>query len=269
MIPMTPWVKRILFANIVVYLVSIQLPEAIYRELVFYPVRPGVGPDLIFRPWTVVSYMFLHDRGGFGHIAFNMIGLYFFGPRLEERLGAVDFLKLYFIAGLGGALLSFLQPSTPIIGASAAVYGVVIGFAVFWPRATIYLFAILPVQAWLLAVMTVVFSLWAGLSGAGGGIAHFAHLGGIVFGFAYLKWREWRAGAAKREFQRKLDPGTAGGSLDRGSLRRWEAIDVEDLHELNRDEVRALLRKARDEGVRSLSASERQFMDRMASTTGA
>jgi len=100
-------------------------------------------------------------------------------------------------------------------------------------------------------------------------VAHFAHLGGLVFGFAYLKWRDFRSGAAKRTFQKKLEasPGAGQGSLDRGALRRWEQIRVEDLHELNREEVVHLLDKARTVGVKGLTRSERQFMDRMAATS--
>jgi membrane associated rhomboid family serine protease len=273
MYALTPWVKRLLLANVAMFFAMQVLDPRVVNELVFYPLRPypelGVyRPDLIFKPWTVVTYMFLH--ADIGHIFFNMIGLFFFGPRLEDRLDGPDFLKLYFLSGLGGAVFSFFfAQANPIVGASGAVYGVLLAFAMYWPRERIYIWGILPVEAWLLAALLVGGSLWSGLSGTQSGVAHFAHLGGLAFGFGYLKLRDWRRGSAQREFQKKLNaPTGAGPSLDRGSLKRWESIDVEGLHELNREEVLVLLDKARTLGARGLSESERQFLDRMVAASG-
>jgi membrane associated rhomboid family serine protease len=269
MFAMTPWVRRLLIANVVVFIASASLP-ALYYEFALVPAL------LLQRPWTGVTYMFLH--AGLGHLFFNMIALFFFGPRLEQRLGARDFLWLYFLSGFGGAAFSFLfAPQYPVVGASGAVYGVLLAFAMFWPRERIYIWAILPVEAWLLAAIMVGASLWSGIAGSQSGVAHFAHLGGLAFGFTYLKARDWRRGSARREFQQKLNAATGGGQAggtgpavlqDRTALKRWEAIPVDALHELNRDEVAVLLEKARTLGVRGLTASERQFLDRMAATTG-
>ncbi|HSR43141.1 MAG TPA: rhomboid family intramembrane serine protease [Longimicrobiales bacterium] len=261
---MTPWVRRLLIANVVMFIVA-QPGSPLYSMLALYP------GFVLVRPWGVFTYMFLH--AGLGHILFNMIGLFFFGPRLEAWLGGKDFLKLYFLSGVGGAAFSFLfQPEYPVVGASAAVYGVLLAFALIWPQERIYIWAILPVPAWLLAALLVGGSLYAGLTGAQAGVAHFAHLGGLAFGFAYLRIRDWRKGSAKRDFQRKLEDaqGGRGGILqDRTAVKRWESIDVESLHELNRDEVVHLLEKARTDGARSLTTEERQFLDRMVASTGA
>jgi membrane associated rhomboid family serine protease len=267
MYAMTPWVRRLLIANVVVFIASASLPT-LYYEFALVPAL------LLQRPWTGVTYMFLH--AGLGHLFFNMIALFFFGPRLEMRLGARDFLWLYFLSGFGGAAFSFLfAPQYPVVGASGAVYGVLLAFAMFWPRERIYIWAILPVEAWLLATIMVGASLWSGISGSQSGVAHFAHLGGLAFGFAYLKVRDWRRGSARREFQKKLEVGASGGGAsapgvlqERSALRRWEGIPVDALHEINRDEVTLLLEKARALGVRALSVGERQFLDRMAATTG-
>lgn len=265
MIPMTPWVRRLLIANVVIYFLAAPGTQ-LYRLGWFVP------EFVLFRPWTAFTYMFLHAN--FTHLLFNMIGLYFFGPRLEERLGGKDFLGLYFLGGLGGALLSVAAiPITsgpaPIVGASGAIYGVLLAFAMIWPNERIYLWLVLPVPAWALATFMVVASLWAGITGSAQGTAHFAHLGGLAFGFAFLKWRDWKRGSAKREFQKKLDTasGPAPGVLhDRAAMARWEAIDVSRLHELNRDEVLFLLDKVRTAGVRTLTQSERAFLERMAQT---
>ncbi len=263
MYSMTPWVRRLLIANVVIFLLSTSVMPYLFRDFVLIP-------ELLWqRPWTGVSYMFLH--GGLMHIAFNMLGLFFFGPRLEERLGGNDFLKLYFFAGFGGAAFSFFfEPAAPVVGASGAIYGVLLAFAMFWPRERIYIWGILPVESRLLVIIAVASSLYFGLGGTGGNTAHFAHLGGLVFAFVYLKWRDWRQGSARREFQRRME-GAAQPSAslsDKAQLARWQGIDVESLHELNRDEVRVLLDKAKAVGARGLSPSERQFLDRMAPSSG-
>lgn len=256
MYPMTPWVKRLLVANVVMFLLTASAP-VLYSALALVPMA------VMSRPWTPVTYMFLH--AGLGHLFFNMIGLFFFGPRLEERLGDRDFLWLYFLGGIGGAAFSFFfAPQYPVVGASAAVYAILLAFAMFWPRERIYIWGVLPVEAWLLATLLVLGSLWSGISGGRSNVAHFAHLGGLAFGFGYLKWRDWRRGAGRRDFQRKLQetPSAAGGS-ERSALKRWKDIDVATLHEINREEVEALLRKAEVAGVKSLSAEEKAFLDRM------
>ena len=112
MFPMTPWVKRLLIANVVVFFPTMAIQE-LYLLLLLYP------PAVLVRPWTIVTYMFLH--GGFAHLLFNMIGLFFFGPRLESRLGSGGFLWLYFLSGIGGAAFSFVfARQYPVVGASAA-----------------------------------------------------------------------------------------------------------------------------------------------------
>lgn len=258
MFPLTTWVKRLLVANIAVFVVTLGSRD-LYALLVLYP------PIVLMRPWTLVTYMFLHAGGM--HLLFNMIGLFFFGPRLEGRLGARGFLLLYFLSGVGGAVFSLLfARSAAVVGASGAVYGVLLGFALYWPRERIYIYGILPVEAWLLATLLVFGSLYAGTNpGAGSRTAHFAHLGGIAFAFAFLKWWEWRKGAAKRVFQQQMRPEVSGRGVvgDRVALTRWKGIALESMHELNRGEVERLLAKAERDGPASLTQSERDFMDRM------
>jgi membrane associated rhomboid family serine protease len=258
MFPMTPWVKRLLIANIVVFFATMAIRE-LYVLLLLYP------PAVLVRPWTLVTYMFLH--AGLAHLLFNMIGLFFFGPRLESRLGSRGFLWLYFLSGLGGAVFSLLfARQAAVVGASGAVYGVLLGFALFWPRERIYIWGILPVEAWLLATFLVFGSLYAGVSPAAGSrTAHFAHLGGLAFAFVFLRWWEWRKGAAKRAFQKQLKPEASprGVSSDRLAIARWKGISVDSLHELNRSEVERLMVKVERDGAASLSQSERDFLDRM------
>lgn len=153
---MTPWVTRLLIANVLMYVISFAAP-AIVNSLMLVPAL------ILSRPWTLVTYMFLH--GSLWHLLFNMLGLYFFGPRLELELGGRDFLLLYFVSGVVGALFSFLTPYSATIGASGAVFGVLIGFARYWPRERIYIWMILPLEARWLVVIVTGLSLLGGFGG--------------------------------------------------------------------------------------------------------
>lgn len=246
---MTPWVARLLFANVGVFLLSMTVPAAVWP----FALVPAAIP---FRPWTLVTYMFIH--AGFGHLLFNMLGLYFFGPRVEERLGGRRFITLYLVSGLVGALLSVVTPYARIVGASGAVFGVMLGFARYWPREPIYLWGILPVEARVLVVATTVLSLWSAFAGRSGGVAHFAHLGGYLGGWLYLRWSDARSPAARFRAQATSRPARV---LDL-QIERWRRIDAAALHPVNREEHQRVMTKLDAEGAGSLTAAERDFLDR-------
>ena len=261
---MTFWVSRLLFLNVLVYLL-VQPGSLLYVLSTLFPpaligLDSGYFPALPFRPWTALTYMFLH--ASFSHMFFNMSGLFFFGPRLEYRLGGKPFLKFYVLSGLGGAIFSFLfSTGSPVVGASAAVYGILIGFAKYWPRENIYIWGILPVEArWLVCALVVV-SLYSGISGSGGGVAHFAHLGGLAMGYALLFKQDRKRSEDRKEFQRKMfsDPKR---NTDVSLKTRWSSIDLALIHELNREEIEKLLRRVNSEGLQSLSQEEKAFLNR-------
>ncbi|MGH7477801.1 MAG: rhomboid family intramembrane serine protease [Longimicrobiales bacterium] len=253
---MTPWVLRLIVANITVFFITYAVP-GIWQLLMLVPAA------VLSRPWTIFTYMFVH--AGFGHLFFNMIGLYFFGPQLELQLGRRRFIRLYILSGLGGAVLSFLfAPGAAVVGASGAVFGVFLGFARFWPDAPIYIWFLFPVKAkWLVGFMAAL-SLFSGISGAGTAIAHFAHLGGFVAGWIYLRFIE------RADARRRLGGAAGPTTLERvsGQLareeKRWRSIDTTRLHEVNRAEVDRVLAKIAQGGVDSLTRDEREFMNRMA-----
>jgi membrane associated rhomboid family serine protease len=253
---MTPWVKRIIIANVVAFLFQLIFP---WVTLLFAFVPAAV----LLRPWTVISYMFLH--GGIIHILFNMWIFYIFGPRLEMRLGGRNFLTLYFVSGISGALLSAVTtPHAAIIGASGAVFGIELAYAMFWPRDKIYIWGVLPVEVRWLVVFLTGMSLFAGFSGSGDGVAHFAHLGGFAGAFLYLKWLDYRSPA--RRFKRKAaavqaKPNSSGVS----DLERWRGIRRDDMHSVNRDELDRILDKISAEGMNNLTPDERAFLERFAS----
>ncbi len=248
---MTPWVRRILLTNVAVFFATtLILPGGVLNQLVLVPALLPV------RPWTVITYQFLH--AGFLHLLFNMVGLYFFGPRLEVRIGSKHFVLLYLLSGVGGAVLSIFTPGAFIVGASGAVFGVLLGFARYWPRERIYIYALIPVEARILVIFMAVLSLWSGIRG-GGNIAHFAHLGGFIGGWIYLKLLERNSPA--RRFKMQVGAATQGKPSGR-DLQRWAGVDRAGLHPINRDEYDRVLQKARKDGVPSLTVQERAFMER-------
>ncbi|MGH7669413.1 MAG: rhomboid family intramembrane serine protease [Gemmatimonadaceae bacterium] len=242
---MTPWVKRLIAANAIVFFLQMTVP-GLTNEFAFYPALA------LSRPWTIVTYMFLH--GGWLHILFNMIVLFFFGPRVESRLGSKRFITLYFLSGVAGAGLSFfLAPDAAIIGASAAVFGVETAFAKYWPRELIYIWGVIPIPAFLLIALTVGYSLWSGMNGSTSGVADFAHLGGIGAGFLYLVWLDRHQGT--KRFRAK-----ATAPMKPVKVLNWHKVDPAGIHELNREEVNRILDKISAHGVNSLTADERVFL---------
>lgn len=184
---LTPWVKRLLVANAVVYLLTITVfwGPGFLDLVAFTPARA------LRQPWTFVTYMFVH--GGFLHLGFNMLMLFFFGSAVENRMGERAFLRFYLFCGLGGAILSFVinvvgPPVDGFIGASAAVFGVALAFAIFWPDAPVYVFPLpVPIKVKWLVLGLASIDLLMALSQAENGVANLAHLGGFLFGLIYLK----------------------------------------------------------------------------------
>jgi membrane associated rhomboid family serine protease len=243
----TPWVRRLIIANVIVFFLE-QTVRGVVPLLAFTPRLA------LYMPWTIVTYMFVHDPNGLTHILFNMLGLYFFGPKVEERLGARRFLSLYFISGIAGALLSFIfARNASVVGASGALFGIMIAFAMFWPEVQILFMFFLPVPARVAVIMMTVLSLWSGLRGSASGVADFAHLGGFLGGFLYLKWLERRAGTKK--FRTRTVT-----FVPKETLSNYKHIDATRIHEVNRDEVNRILDKINEKGLGSLTPQERLFL---------
>ncbi len=242
---MTRVVRILLFANIAAFFLQATQP-GLTSLFAFVP------QYALVRPWTIVTYMFMH--GGLMHLAFNMLGLYFFGPRVEERLGSNRFTVLYFLSGLTGAAASFIfSPLSPIIGASAGVFGVMMGFAHFWPHVPIHIWGIIPVPARMLVIITTVLSVWSGFGGRGGNVAHFAHLGGYGGAYLYLRWLDRKRGAFRRQAM-------SAPSAAAQRLTGWNAIDRSRIHEVNREEVDRILDKISAQGIASLTEQEKVFL---------
>jgi membrane associated rhomboid family serine protease len=138
--------------------------------------------------WQVVSYMFLH--GNFFHLAFNMLALWMFGSELEYLWGPRRFLTYYFFTGIGAGLTNAVfEPNSmlPIVGASGAIYGLLLAFGMFFPNRPILIWFLFPMPAKYFVILFGAIEFFASLSPGRDGVAHLAHLGGLLFGFLYLK----------------------------------------------------------------------------------
>jgi membrane associated rhomboid family serine protease len=258
---MTPWVKRLIAANAVVFVLIFS------RAIPFQSAIDYLGfnvAEVLTEPWTIVTYMFVH--AGFLHVFLNMLMLFFFGPPLEERWGGTEFIKYYFICGVGGALFTLLFGGGTIIGASGAVYGIMLAYALNWPDNLIWIYAIFPVKAKYMVLFLGALSFFSAFSGGSDGIAHFAHLGGLVVGYVYLKkswqvqarWQDLKTRLRKRKL--RVVPGGADQSPAARSGRNAKADEEARILEV----VDKLLDKIAAHGIDSLTAEERQFLDEVA-----
>ena len=191
--PLTPAVKALLIANIAAFVVTFFWPAA---QIPFM-----LQPQAVLERgyvWQVVTYMFLH--GGVGHIFFNMLLLWMVGVDLERMWRTKYFTKFYFACGLGAGvtqvLLGLLPGSmgsqfyvTATIGASGALYGLLLAYALYFPSRTFLVFFVFPVpaRAFVIILGAIALLMALGSSGSGGGVAHTAHLGGLATGYFYLK----------------------------------------------------------------------------------
>jgi membrane associated rhomboid family serine protease len=182
----TPWVGRLIIANAVVLLLLMTLftSREAFQLLQFSP------RTAFTRPWTFVSYMFVH--AGLLHLLANMLMLYVFGTAVEARLGSRNFLLYYLFCGVGAAVFSLLlasvMPVGAFVGASGAVLGVAVAFALFWPDAELLVFPIpVPIKARTLVIALVALDVIGSQLWPGDGIAHIAHVGGALFGYLYFR----------------------------------------------------------------------------------
>lgn len=262
---LTPWVRRLLVANLLVFLLQETVFLNAARTLAF-------DPMLAFaRPWTALTYMFLHT--GVLHLAFNLLALYIFGPPVEERVGSRAFIGLYITSGLGGALFSYalilLTHSAPILGASAAVYGIMLAFAWYWPDEPIFVFPLpQPVLAKWLVVFFVLLSLtFALIPSLQPGVAHVAHLGGFATAFLWLKADAWRLTRAERRLRGAPERGVLvhpaalaarrGGGTPKPGRGRGRSP------ERSQAEVDRVLDKISANGMASLTPAEQRFLKEM------
>lgn len=215
-------VKWLLISNIALFVMYF-LAVRSGLGYVFYPF--GLVPGQVlgsFSIWQLFTYMFLHDPNGFGHILFNMLTLYMFGADLERRWGRHEFLKYYFLCGVGAGVCVVIANAmvgtlgTRTIGASGAIYGLLLAFGVLYPDRTVLFSFLFPIKAKYFVMIIGAIAFLSSLGASEGSVSHFAHLGGMLFGWGYLKgfgakwgfglkmrraYQDWRIKRAKKKFQ--------------------------------------------------------------------
>jgi membrane associated rhomboid family serine protease len=231
--PPSPAVKILLVVNVVAWVLNLIVPAM--------TLRLGLSPQDVFTGfafWQPFTYMFLHDTRGFSHILFNMLSLWMFGTELERQWGTRFFTKYYFITGVGAALTTLLVALVSdsvyyslTVGASGAIYGLLIAWAMYFPHRTILFYFLFPIPARIFVLIIGTIAFLSSLGGPGSGIAHITHLGGLVVGYIYLKtlrvrpldelryrWLRWRMDRARSRF----DVYSGGKSDDDEWKREWK-----------------------------------------------
>jgi len=178
-------VKNIIIANLVVFLFM-----TLFQTERFFLYYFGLVPQLVWGRgfvWQLFTYMFIH--GGFGHIFMNMFVLWMFGSEIENTWGKREFYKFYFITGIGSGfitLLFSLNSTIPVVGASGAIYAILVAFAMMYPNRLIYFYFLIPIKAKYFVLIMGVITFFSSFSQGGSGISHLTHLGGIIIGYLYL-----------------------------------------------------------------------------------
>jgi membrane associated rhomboid family serine protease len=259
----TPWVLRLIIANAVVLLLmrTIFISPALASALAFSPA------DALLEPWTFLSYMFVH--AGLLHLLGNMFMLFVFGTAVENRMGSRAFILYYLLCGVGAAVFSlalsaFMQVS-PFVGASGAVLGVALAFAVYWPDAELVVFPLpIPIRARTLVALLVGLDVFFYFLTPGDGIAHLAHVGGVLVGYLYFRAQ----GLSRRSPHpppRAVERVVMVQSGSAEPERRTPVTPVRPRRRAEADPVAAevdrVLDKISEKGIASLTPAERRFLD--------
>jgi membrane associated rhomboid family serine protease len=229
----SPAVKILVIANVGLFLINMIVGDAM-------TIRLGLSPQAVFEQlavWQPITYLFLHSTGGLGHILFNMLALWMFGTDLERTWGTRFFIKYYFVTGVGAGLVSLLLSLwvdgiyySTTVGASGAIYGLLLAYAMYFPHRTIFLI-IFPLPARVFVIIAGALAFMNSVAGPGSGVAHTAHLAGLAIGYVYLKslrsrpmdeikyrFLRWKMGRARSKF----DVYSGGRSSDDDWKSDWK-----------------------------------------------
>lgn len=252
-----PAIRGLMIANIVGFIAGLVVPD-------LHNLFGLVPQQALFQRWIwqPVTYLFLH--GNIWHLVFNLFALWMFGMPVESQWGERDFLKYYFLCGLGAAAAHLaLAPHSmiPVIGASGSVYGLLVAFAMLYPDAVVYLYFLIPIKAAHMAILFGAIEFFAGASGNSPGVARFAHLGGMVTGYLYIRWW-WVAKIQLRSLWRRAssaepDDEPAPRPIPRRAVKPKAPAPQNDMAEVDR-----ILDKILSDGMESLTDDERIIMTR-------
>jgi membrane associated rhomboid family serine protease len=194
-------VISLIIANVVVFVLQSLSNGVIDAFFALWPLQ-AIDGQSYFHVWQIVTYAFLHSTDNILHLLFNMFGLWMFGTEIERYVGPRRLLACYFASVITAALtqlfvpMLFGAPPGPTIGASGGVFGLILAYAVMFPRRKVAVYFLIPMPTWLFATLYAALELFQGVTGSQSGVAHFAHLGGMVGSALVLA--QWRLRAGVR-----------------------------------------------------------------------
>jgi membrane associated rhomboid family serine protease len=194
-------VKILIIANVAVFLFQNLSPEVLEGLFALWPLQ-RIDPRWHFQIWQIVTYAFLHDTHNIWHLGINMLNLWVFGTGIEQYVGPRRLLTCYFASVITAAITQLFVPALfgaspgPTLGASGGVFGLILAYAVMFPKRKVAVYFLIPMPVWLFATLFAGIELFSGVTGTMSGVAHFAHLGGMV-GSA-LVIMQWRRAPADR-----------------------------------------------------------------------
>ena len=194
-------VLSLIIANVVVFVLQSLSNGAMDVLFALWPLQ-AIDGQSYFHVWQIVTYAFLHSTDNIWHLLFNMFGLWMFGAEIERYVGPRRLLACYFASVITAALtqlfvpMLFGAPPGPTIGASGGVFGLILAYAVMFPRRKVAVYFLIPMPTWLFATLYAAIELFQGVTGSQSGVAHFAHLGGMVGSALVLT--QWRLRAGVR-----------------------------------------------------------------------
>lgn len=254
-----PAIRMLMIANVAGFVAGFIVPD-LHQMFGLVPAQV-IGHRWLWQP---VTYLFLH--GNIWHLVFNLFALWMFGMPVESQWGERDFLKYYFLCGLGAAAahLALAPHSTAaVIGASGSVYGLLVAFAMLYPDAVVYLYFLIPIKAAHMAILFGAIEFFAGAAGTSPGVARFAHLGGMLTGYLYIRWwwvaqiqlkALWRRAAAAEP--EDAEPARRSAAPKRAAKPK-AAAPVDEMAEVDR-----ILDKILSSGLESLTDEEKGIMHR-------
>jgi len=285
-----PVIKNLLIINGIVFFVQLLMDNISFNGYPgwyvmnkWFALNPisgfdAAGQPFNFQVWQLLTYQFMH--GGFSHIFFNMFALWMFGASIEDIFGSRKFLIFYLLAGVSAGLLHlFISPllggaAANTIGASGAIYGVMIAYAMFFPDNLIFLYFLIPVKAKYLIGFMIVIEFLA-VDSASSGVAHLAHLGGALFAFLYILFDKNSYAPLKDVFKKsyyyKSNTGSnnnifsgtskksSGTSLDAEDASYYD-INKKDDQEVSQVEIDAILDKISQSGYQNLTEREKKIL---------
>jgi membrane associated rhomboid family serine protease len=197
---LTPVIKKLMIIMGIVFLLQMVVSNRISLTL-------GLVPILVWKKyflWQLATYIFLH--GGITHLLFNFLALWMFGGELESYWGSRKFLRYFLFCGIGAGICTVIftpYQFIPVIGASGAIYGILLAFGWLFPNRLIYIYFLFPIPAKYMVIIFGLIELFSSMEGTGGGVAHLTHLGGLLFGLFYMAYPPIRQRIRREYYRRK------------------------------------------------------------------